>query len=237
LIEGRVAAVFFGAEWEPTSTEFASLLEKVYYGCREINGRNLEVVFASQDADVGSYESFRNSMPWPALPYKDPRIARLKDRFGVTAMPCVVVIDEDGAVINRNAYGQIVEGSYGKKHAGNQAQQAHTRPGRENGSGFPWKAQTGPVYSLTLDQMPRLQSRPSVVLLMEGQLPLSQRRLLRVVASVASSFYATGPQAEQALGFFYCTKQTQLSTQVHELLCDYLGAWYVERCVFFLKRT
>ena len=49
-----------------------------YQGTRELLGRPFEVIYASEDTSQDDFEAFRADMPWPVLPYGDPRIAHLK---------------------------------------------------------------------------------------------------------------------------------------------------------------
>lgn len=68
-------------------------------------------------------QEYFGTMPWLALPFASrAEAAAVSGRFGIRGIPALVIIDENGEVINTNARGAV----------------SNDHPG---GSQFPWKGQ------------------------------------------------------------------------------------------------
>lgn len=65
------------------------------------------MVFASCDNDTASFNEYSGSMPWKALPFKDPKIDELSDKFQVTGIPRLVIIKPDGSTAVANARSDV----------------------------------------------------------------------------------------------------------------------------------
>lgn len=48
-------------------------------------------------------------MPWPALPWKDPRIKTVAKEFKVKGLPQLIVMKRDGTVLSSNAVERITK--------------------------------------------------------------------------------------------------------------------------------
>eukprot|EP01041_Mallomonas_annulata_P007739 gene7739-15828_t len=57
---------------------------------------NTEIILVSLDKDEDSFDSYRSTMPWPAVPFKDIRRAELQNGLQVRAIPALLVFDENG---------------------------------------------------------------------------------------------------------------------------------------------
>ena len=62
---------------------------------------HFEVVFVSLDGNEAAFEKNFEEMPWLAVPFKDEDLrSRLKQRFGVNAIPSIVILDaKTGAMV------------------------------------------------------------------------------------------------------------------------------------------
>lgn len=69
-----------------------------------------ELVLVSSDTDEEAYETYRAKMPWPALPFsaQDKKI-EVAERFGVKAVPRLVVVDKHGNLVVRNGRKDLSE--------------------------------------------------------------------------------------------------------------------------------
>ncbi len=96
-------AIYFGAHWAPPCRKFNGDLKAWYdfanAGC-EANKKNVEVIFVSLDGNEAAFNRHFALMPWLALPYEDEaRVAALKIRYDIKALPTLVVTDFTGAKV------------------------------------------------------------------------------------------------------------------------------------------
>ena len=64
------------------------------------NGPKFEVVFVSIDGNKQAFEKNFAEMPWLAVPYEAEDFRdRLKQRFGINAIPTIVILDQNGTMI------------------------------------------------------------------------------------------------------------------------------------------
>ena len=54
----------------------------------------------SQDGSEADYDTYRQSMPWPSLPYGGALPALLAEIFHVASIPCLVLLSKEGALIS-----------------------------------------------------------------------------------------------------------------------------------------
>jgi nucleoredoxin len=54
-------------------------------------------------------------MPWITIPFKDPRIAKLSDRFEVEGIPSFVILDAAGNIVNKSARGGVESDPSGER--------------------------------------------------------------------------------------------------------------------------
>ncbi len=61
---------------------------------------NAYIIYLQSEYDEEAFDKYRASMPWPAVPFRDARRASLQMGLGVKSIPALVVIDENGVVLN-----------------------------------------------------------------------------------------------------------------------------------------
>ena len=85
-------AFFFSANWCPPCKSFTPILREFY---NEVNSdeKRFEVIFVSFDEAHDQFLEHYNGMPWMALPFEDPRGKSLKEKFMITGIPSLVVVD------------------------------------------------------------------------------------------------------------------------------------------------
>ncbi len=72
------------------------------------DARHFEVIFMSCDVKQSEHENYFKKMPWLALPFKDPRIQRIAQKFNVSKVPHLVAINREGKVLNNNAVLKVI---------------------------------------------------------------------------------------------------------------------------------
>ncbi len=124
VLKGRtVIGLYFSADWCTPCQVFNPLLKNLYSckraPCTDTN-RNIppfEVVLVSRCRDARATEHYFSTMPWAAMLYADATGARglaLRDRFAITTIPALVLLDGEGAVLCRNAHERLRDDPLGQ---------------------------------------------------------------------------------------------------------------------------
>lgn len=110
---GRVFAFYFSAHWCPPCRGFTPQLAEWYKN--HLNEKGLEIVFVSSDKTEEEFVSYFAEQPWLALDYSDRKLKNsLNQLFGVSGIPCVVIVDADGSVITKDGRGAIANDPTGE---------------------------------------------------------------------------------------------------------------------------
>merc|ERR1711939_247182 len=105
-LEGKVLAIYFSAHWCPPCRGFTPQLVETYNKLKA-QGKDFEIIFASSDRDMKSFQEYFAEMPWLAIPQGDARKAELSKLFGVDGIPMLVVLDEERNVITTKGRGAV----------------------------------------------------------------------------------------------------------------------------------
>jgi len=112
-LAGKSVALYFSAHWCPPCRSFTPKLAEAYL--KHLKAKGLEVIFVSSDRDEAAFRSYHKEQPWLAIPFKDrSRKASLGQRFGVSGIPCLVLIDENGKLITSDGRGKVMADPTGK---------------------------------------------------------------------------------------------------------------------------
>jgi len=99
--------IYFGAHWAPPCRLFTPLLAEFYNTVNSPN-RKFEVIFCSNDGNEAAFDRNYAEMPWCAVPYTDElRIQNLKQKFGISGIPTLVVLDKNGDVISHEGRADV----------------------------------------------------------------------------------------------------------------------------------
>ena len=99
----RIIGLYFSAHWCPPCRNFTPQLASTYSELRKQN-RDFEIVFCSWDNKPEEYLAYAQQMPWPRLPFRDPRINELARGFGVKSVPTLVLVRaSDNGLITKSA--------------------------------------------------------------------------------------------------------------------------------------
>jgi len=106
LEAGSPIAVYFSASWCAPCKKFSPKLAAQYSAAAKLAGT--EVIFVSLDTEEDQFHQYRASMPWPAVPFVDPRRALLQLALGVKSIPALVLLDGKGKVITSSGVTQFI---------------------------------------------------------------------------------------------------------------------------------
>ena len=97
----KFIAFYFAARASSECTEFTAKL-KNFYRTHRIDANKFEVVLVPMDRSAGetAYQLREGEMPWLAVDYSRQEIVGgLRQQFGVSSMPNLVVLDNNGRVV------------------------------------------------------------------------------------------------------------------------------------------
>jgi len=117
VVWGRtVVGLYFSADWCRLCKQFTPLLKKLHAGtrahCTDAN-RNIlpfEIVLVSRCRDARATEHYFTNMPWAAMAHASATGRQglaLMDKYGVTTIPALVLIDGEGALICNNGQNHL----------------------------------------------------------------------------------------------------------------------------------
>ncbi len=115
--------LYFSADWCTPCQVLNPLLTRLYSGKRaHCTGTNrnippFEVVLVSRCQDARATEHYFSTMPWVAMLHAKATGARglaLQDRWAITTIPALVLLNGEGAVLCRNAHEWLREDPLGE---------------------------------------------------------------------------------------------------------------------------
>ena len=104
-----VLAYYFSAHWCPPCKKFTPLLAENYTKWNAA-GKQIEIVFCSFDKNETEFKQYFSTMPWTALPYGDPKIQELAQKFEVQGIPNLCFVSKDGKdeLLSSNGYEDLM---------------------------------------------------------------------------------------------------------------------------------
>lgn len=107
-LNGKIVGLYFSASWCPPCRGFTPSLADVY---NELSPKgNFEVVLVTSDRDEEAFNSYFAKMPWLAIPFSDSAtVSKLKQKFGVSGIPHLVILDASGRVSTAEGVEVIME--------------------------------------------------------------------------------------------------------------------------------
>ena len=107
ILGHKVIAIYFSAHWCPPCRGFTPILAEFYKEVKKSSPEDLEIIFVTSDQSAESMADYFKTMPWKAIPFGDPIIAQLKQKFQVSGIPCLVVCKPDGTLITKDGRGDV----------------------------------------------------------------------------------------------------------------------------------
>lgn len=193
-IAGKTLGIYFSAHWCPPCRGFTPTLARHYKAYKE-RGLPFEIVFSTSDRDEKAFESYYKEMvaaggDWLAIPWSSSaQRSELDSLFEVSGIPCLVIVDENGRVVNKNARGAITSDPIGEN--------------------FPW----APPAVGNLAHPEGIDEAASVCVFMEGLESEKQKQLLSQMEEVANRYAGDEP----AYRFFAATRADGAVAQIRQL--------------------
>lgn len=99
--------LYFSASWCPPCKDFAAILARGYGEIRQLHGAGaFEIIHISLDAHEADFGRHTEAMPWLAVPFSQrTAVINIFMHFQVREAPRLIIIDNAGEVISRNARG------------------------------------------------------------------------------------------------------------------------------------
>lgn len=107
-LAGKTIGIYFSAHWCPPCRAFTPTLVEFHKEMTK-KGKPFEIVFVSSDREKSAMYDYMKEMdmPWLALPFGDSHKKSLSQKFNVSGIPKLVIIDEDGNLITGNGRGDV----------------------------------------------------------------------------------------------------------------------------------
>jgi len=102
-------ALYFSAHWCGPCRAFTPRLVDFVAKLKEA-GMDLPIIFASSDKDDTSFQAYFSEMPWFAFPHGDARIEALKQKYSVSGIPWLVLLDAEGNLVVNEADTDVPQG-------------------------------------------------------------------------------------------------------------------------------
>lgn len=201
-ISGKTLGLYFSAHWCPPCRGFTPQLARHYKAYKE---RELpfEVIFVTGDRSEKEFNDYYKEMQsaggdWLALPWSSSaQRDELNSLFEVSGIPCLVILDEKGQVINKNARGAV----------GNDS----------SGAAFPW----APPLIGSLEAPEGIQETPSVCVFMEMLSAEQQKEILSLMERVAEKHVASAKAKGEDPEFkFFCAKTSDGPVARIRTMCE-----------------
>ena len=192
--QSDVIALYFSAHWCPPCRGFTPQLVETYKKLQAA-GKPFEIIFASSDRDMKSFQEYFADMPWLAIPQGDKRKEQLSKLFGVSGIPMLVIVDAEGNIITTKGRGAV--------------------GADPEGAEFPWLPKAVNDLSGGPDG---LNEETCLVAMMEGVAAEEQKKVLAILTKVAEAEKAQAKQkGSDPILFFTATSSGNVADQIRKL--------------------
>ncbi|KAL8581489.1 hypothetical protein ACOMHN_042882 [Nucella lapillus] len=113
LADNDLIGIYFSSHWCPPCRGFTPALAETYTTLKEA-GKKFEVVFVSSDRSDEDYKSYYNEMPWLTIGFGSDKKDVLCERYDVSGIPCLVLVDKDGQTVTTEGRSKVSEDPTGQ---------------------------------------------------------------------------------------------------------------------------
>ncbi|KAK6752121.1 hypothetical protein RB195_003501 [Necator americanus] len=109
-LKGKMVGLYFSASWCPPCRAFTPKLKRFYEAVKETHPE-FEIVLVSRDKEADElFEYYDEHMgDWTFIPFGDPKIEELLEKYEARTIPGMRVIKPDGTVVVKDARQEIQE--------------------------------------------------------------------------------------------------------------------------------
>jgi nucleoredoxin len=196
-LSGTVFGIYFSAHWCPPCRGFTPKLAEWYN--TSLKQKGFEVVFVSSDKSEQEFKEYFGEQPWLALDYSERTLKeKLSKKFGVSGIPCFVIIDKDGSVITKDARAAV--------------------SGDPTGEEFPWYPK--PVAN-SKNGPSSLNKVPTLLAFCETSDKETQRSIEEAMEPIGKKFKAEAKESgkdEPDMAFMIVTENEGLAQKLRDML-------------------
>jgi len=189
-IEGKHLGLYFSAHWCPPCRSFTPKLAEWYRKVKVDLEDKFEIIFCSGDRDEDGMKSYYQEQreaggEWLCMPYdvKD----NLDPVFEVQGIPCFIIVDPEGKVVNKTARSIVPDAEAG---------------------GFPWPQ---PAVG-NIESPEGINETLSMCLMLESCSPELQKTILETVEPIAKEYAQEG--ADPQVLFFAAKSDGGVAGQI-----------------------
>ncbi|KAI9564079.1 hypothetical protein GHT06_007817 [Daphnia sinensis] len=106
LANKDIICYYFSAHWCPPCRMFTPILADFY---RDLPDDGVECIFVSSDRSENEMIQYmeESHADWLAIPWGTQLAAALKAKYGVTGIPCLVVVKKNGTVVTKDGRSDV----------------------------------------------------------------------------------------------------------------------------------
>ncbi|XP_022319409.2 nucleoredoxin-like [Crassostrea virginica] len=109
-----VIGLYFSAHWCSPCRGFTPNLVE-FYNTMKANNQPMEIIYVSLDRDRSSFDEYYGTMPWYTISFDDNEAReKLAEEYGVRGIPCLIIMDTEGNIIDREGRGTVQTASDSK---------------------------------------------------------------------------------------------------------------------------
>ncbi|KAK6750275.1 hypothetical protein RB195_002328 [Necator americanus] len=108
-LKGKMLLLYFSAGWCRSCRMFTPKLKKFYEELDDVERKNVDVVWVSRDKEpADQLEYYEKAMPaWCYVPFGDPNIAGLLEKYGVKVIPALKMVNDKGKVLSETVRADV----------------------------------------------------------------------------------------------------------------------------------
>ena len=105
VLENKIVGLYFSASWCRGCAAFS----RIFVPFRNKHQEKFEVVMVGFDYSTPEMHSYMQNyeMDWTAIPYESPARLAIKERFGVSEIPHLIIMTPQGKVITEDGHQQV----------------------------------------------------------------------------------------------------------------------------------
>eukprot|EP01022_Parablepharisma_sp_SALTPOND_P007721 TRINITY_DN1325_c0_g2_i1.p1 TRINITY_DN1325_c0_g2~~TRINITY_DN1325_c0_g2_i1.p1 ORF type:complete len:269 (+),score=33.56 TRINITY_DN1325_c0_g2_i1:116-922(+) len=98
--KAKIVLLHFAAAWCPPCEGYKPIINKFYADANKgsVGTKTVEIIMVPCEDEEEAFQEHLKEVLWPTIPFGDPRILELQEKFEVDSIPVVMLIRKDGTV-------------------------------------------------------------------------------------------------------------------------------------------